>query len=286
MYDKVTLGMRGDLNFLKKRILENSDCIRAVSFSPAEKKNEVHTICFRVNDDLFLLDQFMNVLAEYIIERYEPQLLSRLLTESYPQLSAAQKREVLRTKERCSDDPDIGYNARKQAVLLSLYDYLREDSCLLLDGFVSFRLKEYEMMLKTVCERLVEDCITRHEYEDFIGLLKYFVSIQEARPQLVHVLVTIDGRYELFAQNGENITERCLSDFIDVSDIPSNANFDDLLISMLITLAPKSIVVHNAEQIRNKELFQTIRRVFDGHLIYCTGCEICAAKSVTTTTRV
>lgn len=286
MFDKVTLGIRGDLNFLKKRIMENPNCIPAVSFAPSGNQNGNHYIYFEANDDLYLLDQFLNVLAEYIIDRYEAQMLKRLLHEDYPTLSPAQKREVLRGAELYTDDPEIGYSARKQAVLLSLYDYLREDSVMLLDGFVAFRLKEYESMLENMSERLVDGCITQREYEDFISLLKYFVNIQESRPSLTHVVVTVDERYELLSESGENITGRCLSDFVDCNDIPENANFDDLLISMLITLAPESIMVHNADQIRNKELFQTIRRVFDGRLAYCTGCDLCAAKSATTTTQV
>ncbi len=283
MFDKVTLGIRGDLNFLKQKLLQNSPQIPSVSFSALDDSTGFYFVCFEPKNDLHTLDQFISVLAEYIIDRYEPQMIKRLLKESYPSLPPAQKRNILRGIEVYADDPDIGYSARKKAVVLSLYDYLREDSDMLLDGFVAFRLKEYESMLENMVERLVDDCITQREYEDFIDLLKYFVSVQEIRPSLAHVVVTIDGRYCIVSEQGENITQRCLSDFVDCSNIPENTNFDDLLISMLITLAPQKIMVHNAENIRNPELFQTIKQVFAGQIAYCTGCEICAVKSMTTT---
>ena len=283
MFDKVTLGIRGDLKPLKKRILENPYCSASVTFAGKRIKDEIRYIYFETENDVFLLDQFVNLLAEYIIDRYEPQFIKRLLQEGYPTLSPVHQREVLHSAEHFADDPEIGRKARKQSILLSLYDYLREDSVMLLEGFVAFRLKDYEAILETLTERLVEECITQKEYEDFIGLLKYFVNMQENRPHLVHLVIIADGSYALLSETGENITQRCLADFIDVEDLSCRANFDDLLISMLITLAPENIALHNCEHFRNKELLQTIKRVFDGHLIYCAGCELCTVKSTKST---
>ncbi len=283
MFDKVTLSIRGDLNPLKKRLLENPCCSTSVTFSGKRKKDDIQHIYFDAGDDLFTLDQFLNVLAEYIIDRYEPRFIERLLQEGFPTLLPAGHREVLRSVKDFADDCEVGKSARKQSILLSLYDYLRDSSEMLLDGFVAFRLKDYEAILETLTERIVEECITQHEYEDFIGLLKYFVNIQENRPRLTHLVITADGSYALISETGENITERCLAEFIDSEEFPPDANFDDLLISMLITLAPQNIALHNSEHFRNKELLQTIKRVFDGHVTYCRGCELCSVKSSTNT---
>ena len=285
MAEEVVLGVRGDLNQLKKRMMENAACNTKVRFAPATNKDGIHTVLFESKGDGTALDSFMQSLAEYIIERYEAPLIRRILCEKYPQLTPAQTREILRNTEYFTDDRTCGYRARKKAVLLSLYNYLAEDSEMFIDGFVSFRLKDYEALLESLAEKLVENCITRHEYEDFISLLRYFVSIQENRPSIVHVCVTADGRYELFSESLEDITDECLSDFVDPLDIPESANFDDLLISMLITLAPKHITVHHAEQIRNRELFRTIRRVFSGSLSYCTGCDMCSNKMLSHSTQ-
>ena len=129
---------------------------------------------------------------------------------------------------------------------------------------------------------MAEKSIIEQEYNDFINLLKYFVNIQTSRPKLVHVIVLSSGSYELVSEEKENITKKAMSDFVDIDDLPDNINYDDLLISMLITLAPKSVVVHNAKLIKNKELFKTIDLVFDNSLIYCPGCDLCKkSKAVT-----
>ena len=283
MFNKISLGIRGDLNLLKKHLHQCNVPGNQILFASQKNKDDLYVIEFTLNNDLKLLDKVLNTLSEYIIERYEHKFINRILSEEYTYLSPKQKREVIRSISSISDDPVLGYRPRKQAVLLNLYDYLREDSFMLLDGFVAFRLKDYETLLSSAVARLVEECITRHEYENFIGLLKYFVNIQEPRPNLTHVYVLPDGRYELFSEQGENITKKCLQDFVDTDDIPENANFDDLLISMLITLAPKNIVVHNHKEIKNKELFTTITRVFDEKILNCEGCSLCAKKQVLTT---
>ena len=86
---------------------------------------------------------------------------------------------------------------------------------MLLDGFVAFRLKEYETLLGAAIKQLVEECITRHEYENFISLLKYFVNIQEPRPELTHVYVLPDGTYELFLDSAR---ELCRERMVPVCD--------------------------------------------------------------------
>lgn len=275
MFDKVTLEIRGDLNPLKKRLLENPSCSSSVAFSGSRKKDSIHSVEFDSQNDLFALDQFLNVLAEYILERYEMSKMEHLLREEYPSLPLAGRREMLRCVKQFEDDCEIGREVRKQAILLSLYDYLRDNSEMLLEGFVTFRLREYESLLERLAERVAEACMTQREYEDFIGLLKYFVNLQENRPHLTHLVVVADGSYALLSEAGENITERCLAEFTEEDEIPEVADFDDLLISMLITLAPRNILLHNAEAFRNKELLNTMQRVFDGHFLCCKGCDLC-----------
>lgn len=278
MFDRITLGVNGDVNLIQARLYNHPECVFPISVSKEEKEKTVTYISFEPSDDVFLLDQYVNVVAEYIIERYEKRLLRRILEESYPELSVVQKREVLKNTECCTDDPKIGYQARKQAVLLSVYDYIREENIMLLDGFVAFRLKEYETLLEQLAERLVEQYIAHKEYEEFVGLLKYFVNIQQARPALAHVLVCENGGYILLDEKGEDITARCFADFVDSEVLLTEEAYDDLLISVLITLAPKEVAVHNRQAISNHELFSTIAQVFDGNITYCDGCELCKSN--------
>lgn len=275
MQNRITLGLNGDVGLIQTRLFNHPECVFPISISKDETSGSVTYIYFEPSDDVFVLDQYVNVVAEYIIERYECRLLRRVLEEEYRELSPLQKREVLKSIELFSDDPAIGYRARKQAVLLSIYDYLKEDTTMLIDGFVAFRLKEYESILSQLAKRLVEHYLTRKEYEEFISLLKYFVNVQEQRPEKTHIIIGDSGGYTLLDEQGEDITAPSFADFIEGEILLTEEAYDDLLISVLITLAPKTITVHNCLAIKNHELFSTISQVFDGKIDYCSGCHFC-----------
>lgn len=275
MFDQITLGVSGDTNLIKTRLFNHPECVFPISMTKNPPEEGLTYITFNPTDDLFVLDQYVGVVAEYIIDRYEAKLIRRILKEDYPLLSPVQTREILKNIECFTDDAEIGYKARKQCIILSIYDYLKEDKTMLIDGFVNFRLKEYESLLNHLTRLLVEHYMTQKEYEEFIGLLKYFVNIQTPRPELIHICVGALGGYTILNDKEEDITTRCFSEFAE-DGLFSEEAYDDLLISVLITLAPQEIVVHGSPNIRNQELFSTISRVFDGKLQYCFGCKLCA----------
>ncbi len=275
MYDRITLGVNGDCSLIQTRLCNHPECVFPISITKDETYEPITYIEFDPTDDIFILNQYVCVVAEYIIDRYETRMLRRILEEHYPDLSPVQKREILKNIESFSDDPDVGYKARRQSVLLSVFDYLKEDSTMFLDGFVAFRLKDYEILLLLLAEKLVDHYMTQKEYEEFISLLKYFVNVQSPRPELVHIFVHSEGGYTLSDERGEDITARCFADFLDGEVLLTEEAYDDLLISVLITLAPQKLTVHHADAIKNQELFTTISRVFDGNVEFCRACPLC-----------
>lgn len=214
-------------------------------------------------------------LAEYIMEKYEKPLFLKVLNERYSNALPFKKNYVLLNFAKYASDSELGYEARKKLIEECIYKYFKEGkSTLFTEGFVFFRLKRYESILEELAEKIFEDRMAELEYEEFIRLLRYFVNIQENRPKLINVSVRAEGVYEIFDADGKNITQKCLEDFFSDENNATEVNFDDLLISMLITLAPKKIAVHGGEKIINKELFTTIGRVFDGDVFYCGGCTL------------
>jgi len=116
------------------------------------------------------------------------------------------------------------------------------------------------------------------EYREFIRLLRYFVDIQEPKFNAVHIIAGYDNKYVLLDENKNEITNECLQEF--VNDIPEGEiNYDDLLVSSLITMAPRKLVIHGAKSFRNKELLETIKNVFWGKVVICSECELCMVKN-------
>lgn len=224
-----------------------------------------------------------NGLADYIIEQYEEKLILRIINSNYCYFNSIEKKEILRLALLIIKNDDKNflnslYQIRRRNIIIrKLIEYFGSSDKVILDGFVNFRLKDYMKDLEDIVDKAVDDFLTEREYKEFIRLLRYFVDIQEPKFNVIHVLVGYDSKYILLDENKREITNECIQEFMN--DIPEGEiNFDDLLVSSLITMAPKKVVIHSSKSFRNKELLETIKNVFWGKAIICPDCELCLVK--------
>lgn len=274
MNETISLGVGGDINLIKSRIISNPDCIFPVSIIKEKPEDKITYFNFEYKEDIGTLDKYLNVLSEYIIDRYETRLMRKILDENFSELSKKAKRDILKNINFFEDDKNVGFDARKRCILLALYDCLKESTKVYLDGFVAFRLKDYETLLYKLAEKLADDYSAKKEYEEFIDLLTYFVEVQSPRPELLNVIVEKNGEYRIADMEGKDITAKCMEEFVGETALMTESDYDDILISVLITAAPEKVVIHKAENIRNRDLFLTIRKVFK-KIEYCLGCDLC-----------
>jgi len=266
---RITLGLRHNQALMKEKILSKQDF-------PIEIEHCDNTrvrVLFLYDNNQKIFKSYISALSDYIIEQYEIKLLKRILFNRYGTLKPFQLKSIISHLPELDADEIIGREKRKEAVKSGLYQYFAEHDSGNVEGLVTFRLCAYEALLTHVAEQLIEHYLTYKEYEEFIELLRYFVNIQQERPHLAHLLVQSGGMYTILNENKEDITKECISEFARPEEI-GQEHFDDLLISILITLAPEKIIVHNGADIKNVELFETIHKVF-GELEYCAGCETC-----------
>jgi putative sporulation protein YtxC len=226
-----------------------------------------------------------NALADYIIKQYEERLIERVINSNYCYFNSTEKNEILKLTLKIIRNEDKSflnsiYQVRRRNVIVrKLLDYFEGSNNLILDGFVNFRLKDYVKDLEEVVDKAVDDFLMEREYKEFIRLLKYFVDVQDPKLEMVHIIVGYDSKYVLLDENKREITNECIQEF--VSEITGGEiNYDDLLVSSLITLAPRKLVIHCAGQFRNKELLETIKNVFYGRVQICGGCDICVLNIV------
>lgn len=228
-----------------------------------------------------------NALADYIIRQYEEKLIGRIINSNYCYFNSAEKKEILNLSLRIIRNEDKKFLnglfqiRRRNVIVRKLLDYFEASNNLILDGFVNFRLKDYTKDLEEVVDKAVDDFLMEREYREFIRLLRYFVDIQDPKFDIIHVVVGHDSKYVLFDDTKKEITNECIKEFVNET-AGGEINYDDLLVSSLITLAPKKIVIHSINQFRNKELLETIKNVFLNKVIVCSGCEICIINMVKT----
>lgn len=226
-----------------------------------------------------------NALADHVIQQYEEKLLVRIINSNYGYFSSAEKKEILRISLKTIRNEDkVFFNTlfqirRRNMIVKKLMEYFEGSSDIILDGFVNFRLKEYIKELEEVIDNAVDDFLIEREYKEFIRLLRYFVEIQDSKFNFVHVIMQNDNKYILLDEKKKEITNECLQEFL--TELPdTEINHDDLLVSSLITLAPKSIIIHNWERFKNQKLLDTIKNVFTGKVVLCSGCNICEMSLV------
>lgn len=284
--DKVMQHIKDELRQLKNK---------KISYTINEINSEGSTsIICTVNDGRFYRERTMesykvlktyisNALADYIIRQYEERLLSRIINGNFCYFNAAEKKEILnRSLSIIRNEDKTFLNSlfqirRRNVIVRRLMDYFDHANNIILDGFVNFRLKEYIKDLEDVVDKAVDDFLMDREYREFIRLLRYFVDIQEPKIDTVHVIVSYDDRYILLDGSKREITNECIQEYVnEISE--GEINYDDLLVSSLITFAPRKIVIHCTGQFRNKELMETVKNVFSGRIILCQGCNLCSQE--------
>jgi len=134
----------------------------------------------------------------------------------------------------------------------------------------------YMNELNETVGRALEIFVAEKEYNEFIKLLRYFVEIQECKIDTVHLLQSGDGRYLLYDDKKNSISSEYF-DELRSEILDDTINYDDLLISTLITISPNRILIHDIEEFKNKELVQTISNVFAERITLCSSCDLCGS---------
>lgn len=221
-------------------------------------------------------------LTEVIIEYYELRLMKKIAKANFFYLSERERTSVLENAMKLLKDegmmqPGGFYKAtRRSKIMRSILEYLEAENQINIEGFLNFRLNSYLNDLNDTIERALEVFVAEREYNEFIKLLRYFVEIQECKLDTIHLCQSKDGRYLLYDENRNSVS----SEYFDElrSEILDNTiNYDDLLISTLITISPKSITIHDIESFKNKELVQTIMNVFTERISVCSKCDLCSS---------
>lgn len=210
-----------------------------------------------------------DIISELILEDMQSRLVEEIIQDEYFYFGAEERNKILRdamaimwggNPVACSETIR---NRWRERVWKRIMDHLKTSDEMNLNGFIRFRLKDFRYELEKAVDRAVDDLLIEKEYGEFIRLLRYFVEIQEPKVDEIHVVVGEDNRYVLLDSSLRIINNDLLEDLArEISD--KEISHDDLLISSLITIAPRKITIHESERIKNKELLNTINNVFSG----------------------
>lgn len=215
------------------------------------------------------------ILADLIVFKDEKNIVRKLVDSNYCYFSEEERLTIYNNTLKILNDTcnEFNFVMRRDFVQNKISDYLDNHHELVLEGFINFRLKEYREKLAQMVDRTVDDFMMDIEYKEFIRVLKYFVDIQEPLIEQVHVVIGEDNSFRILDNDNEPINHQYLENFIFQS--PDEINYEDLVISSLIAIAPYSVMLHGANNQNAKNIVATIQSVFEGRVVLCKGCELC-----------
>lgn len=222
-----------------------------------------------------------DALGEVICGHWEERLVRRLIRAHYDYFDAEEQGRIFGYASHRLREADATRGAgisRRARVLARLQEYLDAHNNLILDGFVTFRLKDYMEELEETVDRAVDEYLLEREFEEFVHLLRHFVESQEPRVDTVHVVRLASGSFQILGVDGSVLRADALTGHAPGAPGPE-IDGDDVLISALVTMAPRTIHLHRlSERADLKDAVETLRRVFPARLRECAGCPRCRER--------
>jgi len=300
----IAIGVQDHTNVVRDRLGAKVRmlCEKGIEVSMTERSAGPLTfLCFHLRDtgrgiptgqrDLVRY-HVASVLADMIVNEFARGLVAKMVRERYPYFDDAEQEKVVvcataalarqhepgRTggtvgEGGSRDDESRCFARRRNDVLFKVLDYLENASCLVLDGFIRFRLKDFVDELREATDAAVDDYMIEREYNEVIRLLKYVVDIQEPKIDAVHVVVRPGGLFRLLDSQGKVVDNDYLEGLAPEL-VETDVDYEDLLMSALISVSPRRIVLHFG---RGEGVADTVRRVFEGRVSMCPGCRLCEA---------
>jgi len=287
----ISIGASSYIDLVKVRLLSDIKLLEGRGLKLHIEENPAGKYTFlscsltgqgREEDTLALFKNYVaDVLSDLIMCKWQKNMLGDIIRENYYYFGEEERRTIFQHALRYLEDYETGETnsvikiRKKRRVLSKIREFLSGYNQIVVEGFIRFRLKEYIKELEEAADKAVDDFLMDREYKEFIQLLKYFVDIQDSRTDVVNVVMKPNGSFMLYDGQNRVINSSYLEGFIfDLID--SEINYEDLLISALITIAPQEINFHTGKAESPPNTLETIRCIFSNRVVLCKGCQLCA----------
>lgn len=215
--------------------------------------------------------------ADWVIQDEEEKRIRQLIIDEFHYGKEEDIRDILSylKPELSEDNPEQQEmrTRRKLKVSQQLFSLLKDCSDLNLDGFMRFRFNDYMQELREIVEYAVDEYLMDRQYKEFISLLQYFVYIQEAKIPFAHLIHKGGNEFELLNDHMEAIDTSETNATLTMELLEKDVNFEDLIVSTLISVSPQLIYIHTREP--DLQIIQTISQIFENRVELCEYCGLC-----------
>jgi putative sporulation protein YtxC len=228
----------------------------------------------------FIRYRISAALSDYILDVNEKTMIQSLMASHYyyrdpKDVEKIEKYALQLLNEGDFEEPSINYRInRKNKLFYKIFAYLSEHNSINLDGFVHFRLPDYRKDLMEVVDHAIDEFILDKEYQEFISLLRYFVLVQDPKMEEIHVCHE-NNDFQLMHRDFSPVQMEEIALFANGME-DQNIQFEDMIVSTLISASPKKIIMHTKNVEHN--IVNTITQIFEDRITVCSSCDRCVGK--------
>ncbi len=223
-----------------------------------------------------VLSLLSETICALILDRYKEIVVNQKIRSYFYYFNYEDKQSIgtyaIRKLE--SDQSILQQERWKKSVIKRILSHFQAERILIIDGFINFKMKDFCKEIEIVVEEAVDDFVIDKEYEEYIKLLQTFVKSTPSKFETVHVFFFQSGGFRLYNDKMDVID----IDSLIVDLVDNDVNYEDLLISSLISAAPGRLVLHGSEgnKVNPNETIITIDKVFNDKVAICEGCHKCS----------
>lgn len=217
------------------------------------------------------------ILMNCIVKFYEKKIVKRVVNCDFFYFEPREKNTIYNNCYELLDDAESNeFKLRKEKIFDCLVNYISEHKFFILDGFVNFRLFEYNSLVEECVDIAVNKYIIDKEYKEFIELLRGYIHSQKNRTDTIHVIysnnepIVLDEQQNILVYDNQFERPKYLSDITFSSK--------DYCLNTLLNLLPKKIILHLL--VDEDEFIETLKMIFENRIMICKECNICKTFSL------
>lgn len=271
--DSLSILCDTDIDEIKKNIVmvvEDTEIDYILTQKITTNKNNRYFLTLKSDKEL-PTQKISEIIGNWMVDVYIEILSQKMLTMYFSKIEDYKERILENVAKKITVFKNNYY---KKHIVKELTTYFETENSLIIDGFLKFRLFEYREEILGALYDSVEEFYVEQEYEEFLALLSEYIYEKQPMIDLLHIKHDFDGKFYFYDFKKNNIA----FDIEKSDEINLIENFltrEDILISILITLAPKRIIWHNKCALKNLTIMNTVKELFKERFSLCNGCELC-----------
>lgn len=229
----------------KKKIKYDTDCIEIKVSLDGDKENSKLDIAGEITNILLSIIR-EDILKGYVKKTYRDTYGDEEVEIYTQSLSIFEKKETI----------------IKESIFHRVIQYIGSDNHINIDGFVKFRMKELLVYISNIVDIALEEYVMKKDHDEFINVLKYFTEVQDSKIDILKIYIKKDNSF-ILCDKKDNVIENENNEELINMFVKENLNYEDFLISTLLSLCPNEILIYNLSKSNSsKEVIETIKSIF------------------------